>query len=195
MKHSGRYVIVIWALALSPLASCVTPQPQPTPSLQTSNEPVTVEDSNFEKSVTFKGPQVYIEHQLGPWKFSPIVRDLFFLRSYLLKETGEVRHQLYVRISYGEDWRFVYGANDSEAQSLEFIQIDRDPWGCSRSGCNHTEDFAAIIPDSALRDSRKGYSVKFYAKNGKDIILTVTEHQITAQLDAIKRYMQSKVKS
>jgi hypothetical protein len=145
---------------------------------------VKVEDSQFESSARFLGIE---EHYPG------YETNYYFLRSFLNKTSGKVTHQLYVSNFYDGSWVIWTNANGEDAQPLEFSSLSREVLSCASSpGCLYTEDFVAVIPDTTLKTHQDGYSVKFYAKTGKEMVITLTPNQIAQQLKAIEDFQASK---
>ena len=166
------------AQSSSPPPQTYIPQPPP-PSVK-------IEDSKFENTVTFVG----IQKSYGDDKYNK-----YFLRSWLHKTSDEVRHQLYVSDYYKGDWEFWSRANSQDAQPLEFVSISRDVIYCgSYGGCSHAESFGALIPDAILKAHQDSFTVKFYAKSGKEMVITLTSQQIQMQLKAIEDFQASKNK-
>jgi hypothetical protein len=136
---------------------------------------VEVKDSDFEPSATLLG----VQERNGK------IADYHFLRSWVDKSTGVTRHQLYVTYRYGDDWRFYERANGEARRSLEFVSISRDVSSCSQYGCSYAEHFGVDLDEDLLRERRdRGYAVKFYARSGHELIVTVSPAQIAAQLEA-----------
>jgi hypothetical protein len=141
--------------------SSTTPRPSSSPPLQNY---VKLEDSQFESSAKFLGIKE---------RFPGNEYNHYFLRSFVNKTNGQVSHQLYVSTFYSGSWVFWFGANSEDTRPLEFIAISRKVVYCgSYVGCSYTEDFGALIPDTALKTHRNGFSVKFYAKTGREMIIT-----------------------
>lgn len=148
---------------------------------------VEIEESQFEPTIKFVGPAV----QGGTRTVN--AGDTFSrthrLRSWLDKQSGRIRHQLYVSELYTGQWRFWNRANDQSARNLEFTSVDRNVTDCTGSrynGCGYSEVYGASIEDASLRSARGGqYCTKFYARSGEESIICLTEHQVAAQLDAI----------
>jgi hypothetical protein len=144
---------------------------------------VKVEDSQFEQSATFLGSE-------AKWKNDP--SSSYFLRSWVDKTSGAVKHQLYVGDYYNGSWIFWDRVNSQDAQPLEFVPITRRVVGCySTIGCYYEETFGVSIPDAMLKAHQDGFMVKFYAKTGNELILPVTSQQIRQQLKAIDAYQTS----
>ena len=110
--------------------------------------------------------------------------NFYCLRSFVDRQTGETRHQLYVSDSYSGDERGWDAARDGEGHALRFFAISRDRITCD-GGCAYAEEFAADVPESALRANPRGLKVVFSAHSGAQKTVTVTATQIAAQLAAI----------
>ena len=160
------------------------------PSLATSAPPalrtsVQVKDSQFEPSTEFSGIQR--RHPGNPHNY-------YYLRSWVDKTSGKITHQFFVFDVYiSPDWLSWGWANSEDAQPLEFDSMYRHIAGCfSNADCARVEVFGAYIPDTMLKVHQDGFSVKFYAKMGKEIVITLTSQQIQQQLKAIGDFQASK---
>jgi hypothetical protein len=110
--------------------------------------------------------------------------NFYCLRTFVDRQTGETRHQLYVSDSYSGTERGWDAARDSDGHVLRFLEISRSPITCD-GGCSYAEEFAADIPDGELRTNRRGLKVIFSARSGAEKTIAVTGTQIAAQLAAI----------
>jgi hypothetical protein len=108
-----------------------------------------------------------------------------------------IAHQLHVANYYrsSEGWIVWSRANGEDAQPLEFVSIHRGVLSCGAdSGCALEEEFGAVIPDTMLRAYQGGFSVKFYADTGQDLVIHLTSQQIQQQLKAIEDFQASRKK-
>src|SRR5580700_744453 len=110
--------------------------------------------------------------------------NFYCLRSFLDRQTGETRHQLYVSDSYSGAERHWDAARDGGGRTLRVLEITRHQITCD-GGCAYTEEFAADIPESELRANPSGLKVTFGAQSGADKTITIGGNQITAQLAAV----------
>ncbi len=110
--------------------------------------------------------------------------NFYCLRSFLDRQTGETRHQLYVSDSYSGLERHWDAARDGGGRTLRVLEITRHEITCD-GGCAYTEEFAADIPESELRANPNGLKVTFGAQSGADKTITISGSQITAQLAAV----------
>ena len=110
--------------------------------------------------------------------------NFYCLRSFLDRQTGETRHQLYVSDSYSGPERHWDAARDGAGRALRFLEITRHEITCD-GGCAYTEEFAADIPESELRANPQGLKVTFAAHSGAEKTITVSGSQIAAQLAAV----------
>lgn len=148
----------------------VTPIPAPRAAVQ-------VEGSRFESSIKVLG----IEGVQPGSRF-----NRFYLRSWIYRNPAGVSHELYVQDFYDGDWKYWSRANSQDAEGLPFTSIARDVVGCGTiTGCSFSESFEAAISDSVLRAHRGGYGVKFYARSGAPLVITLSAEQIGAQLRAV----------
>ncbi|MBK3735694.1 hypothetical protein GAY29_21850 [Azospirillum brasilense] len=184
----GICVAVVTIIATS-LSGCAPPVGAPfnTASGIASTEVarVDVRDDSFEKLVKFQGPKLSLGYQ--PYG---ILVNAANLRSWVDRASGTASHQLYVVDYYeGSGWRFWSRVNGEGGDQLEFVSISREVGSCGRyTGCGHYETFGATIPDKVLRDrTATGYSVKFFAKNGEEKVVTITPQMISLQIEAIDK--------
>jgi hypothetical protein len=110
--------------------------------------------------------------------------NFYCLRSFLDRQTGETRHQLYVSDSYSGPERRWDVAREGGGRSLRFLEITRHQITCD-GGCSYVEEFAADIPESELRANPNGLKVTFGARTGTEKTITISGSQITAQLAAV----------
>ncbi len=110
--------------------------------------------------------------------------NFYCLRSFLDRQTGETRHQLYVSDSYSGPERHWEAARDGGGRTLRVLEITRHQITCD-GGCAYTEEFAADIPESELRANPHGLEVIFSAQSGMEKTITISGGQITAQLAAV----------
>jgi hypothetical protein len=110
--------------------------------------------------------------------------NFYCLRSFVDRKTGETADQLYVSDSYDGTERNWDAARDAKGQGLVFIPIRRDEITCN-AGCSYAEEFAANIPESALRANPTGLAVTFTDYAGDRKTITVSAGQIAAQLAAV----------
>lgn len=147
---------------------------------------VEIEDDEFESYVTFNGVVQSIS-DIGLNNPS-----YHFLRSFVDKETGQRMHQVYVRLTYGADWRFYRGAQAVGGESLEFIEIDSDV-DCYSYGCSYKESFGVTVDEDALIAAvNDGFTFKAVSKSGIDTIIEVTPEQISAQRTAIETWIENR---
>jgi len=110
--------------------------------------------------------------------------NFYCLRSFVDRQTGETRHQLYVSDSYSGAERRWGAARDEAGHTLRFVEISRNQITCD-AGCSYAEEFAADIPENELRASPRGLKIIFTDSSGAEKTITVSGSQITAQLAAI----------
>jgi hypothetical protein len=110
--------------------------------------------------------------------------NFYCLRSFLDRQTGETRHQLYVSDSYSGAERRWDAARDGSGHPLRVLEITRHQITCD-GGCSYTEEFAADIPESELRANPNGLKVTVAAQSGAEKTITISGSQIAAQLAAV----------
>ncbi len=157
------------ALLLLLLAACAAPPPH-----------VTVKDDEFSQQVTILGWGNYES------PFGGIARD-WRLRSWVDKQTHAVSHQIYVELSYDDEYQYFTSAADDTARSLAVIAIDHSSM-CPRLDCTHFETIGVAIDEATLRArADQGLRIKIGARRGSTLILPLSPTQIGLQLAAIDR--------
>jgi hypothetical protein len=154
----------------------------PSPS---STARVSIEESQFEPTIRFVSASIRIE---GASRFSGLRNRTWLLRSWLDRRSGAVTHQLYVSDIYRDhSWWFWTRANDDSARALRFVSIDREVISCAGGGgCSYSEVYGASLDDASLRASvSRGLSVKFYARNGEEHVVSIPADVLRAQFEAI----------
>jgi hypothetical protein len=161
-------------VALTSCAQLTPPQPAAgTPAVE-------VREDSSQPFIGFIGPKA----QHAP-RFLDIPETNFYcLRSFVDRRTGETAHQLYVSDSYFGAERVWNAAQDSVGDPLPFVAITRDEISCD-AGCSYVEEFAANLPESALRASPDGLTVTFSARSGDKKAIVVSGEQVSSQLAAI----------
>ncbi|MBV9198281.1 MAG: hypothetical protein JOY83_00825 [Alphaproteobacteria bacterium] len=110
--------------------------------------------------------------------------NFYCLRSFVDRQTGETRHQLYVSDSYSGAERRWSAARDETGHALRFVEISRNQITCD-VGCSYAEEFAADIPENELRANPQGLKVTFTDSSGAEKTIIISGSQIAAQLAAI----------
>ena len=110
--------------------------------------------------------------------------NFYCLRSFIDRQTGETRDQLYVSDSYAGAERHWDAARDGAGHPLRFIAIGQHEITCE-GGCSYLEEFAADIPESELRANPQGLKVSFTARSGAEMTILVSGDQIAKQLAAV----------
>ena len=130
--------------------------------------------------VAFVGPKT----QHAPPFLNIPGTNFYCLRSFVDLQTGEAAHQLYVSDSYFGAERGWNAARDSTGAALPFVPIGRNEISCN-AGCSYAEEFAANLPESALRTSPDGLAVTFSSSSGDEKTILVSGARIAAQLAAV----------
>jgi hypothetical protein len=158
--------------ALLLLTACAAPQPH-----------VMVTDDPFSTQVEIFGWGNYEN------PFGGILRD-WRLRSWVDKQTHAVTHQLYVELSYDDEYQYFQAAADDTARDLPVVPIDHSSM-CPRIDCTHFETIGMAIDEATLRArAEQGLRVKLSARRGSTVILLLSPIQIGLQLAAIDRLTQ-----
>jgi hypothetical protein len=158
------------------LTSCANPAP---PQPATGIPSVEAREDSSHRFITFIGPKT----QHAPPFLGIPETNLYCLRSFVDRRTGETAHQLYITDSYFGAERGWNAARDSAGAPLSFVAICRDEISCD-AGCSYVEEFAAKLPESALRASPDGFAVTFSSRSGDQKTIVVPGERITAQLAA-----------
>ena len=141
---------------------------------------VTIEDDAKKSRIRFIGTK-------APYGRGTGGANVYLLRSWLDRATGELSHQVYVTDRYlaasTRNWSRATGA---KGERLKFNKIDTQLENCSPAGCPRLEAFGAGIDDGALRAAAgRGFTIEFAAEDGSKESITLTPEQITNQLEAI----------
>lgn len=144
---------------------------------------VTVEDEDGKARIRFVG--VKGRHGKGT--------DVFLLRSWLIRTSRLVTHQVYVTDRYvasgARGWN---AATGPKGEKLRVTKIETKTENCTPEGCPRTEAYGAAIDDASLRAARDtGYAVNFTSESGTKETITITPEQIAAQLAAIDQKLAS----
>jgi hypothetical protein len=171
----GHLVAASLVVALTACAQ-LTPEETAVPST-----PVVMARQDLSpRFVAFVGPKA---QHAAPFLNIPGT-NFYCLRSFVDLQTGETAHQLYVADSYFGAERGWNAARDSAGSPLQFVPISHDEISCDAS-CSYLEEFAAILPESALRASPGGLAVTFLSPSGDEKTIVISGDRIAAQLAAI----------
>ena len=162
------------------LAACAQPPPPEAPAQPGA---AAVAPGREESAPRFVG-LIGTRAQHAPLFLGVPETNFYCLRSFLDRQTGETRDQLYVSDSYSGPERHWNAARDGAGHALRFLEITRHQITCD-GGCSYTEEFAADIPESELRANPQGLRVTFSAQSGTEKTITVSGSQVTAQLAAL----------
>jgi len=148
--HRRAFLAASLGMVLTSCAQLAPRQPAAGPLV------IEVREDSSQRFITFTGPKA----QHAP-RFLKIPETNFYcLRSFIDRRTGETAHQLYVTDSYSGAERGWNAARDSTGAALPFVPIGRNEISCD-AGCSYAEEFAANLPESALRTSLDGLAVTF----------------------------------
>jgi hypothetical protein len=166
-------------LALA-IAACAPATPPPVTSGGADRGQMAVREDLSGHFIALIGPK---EQHDPPFLGTPDT-NFSCLRSFVDLRTGETAHQLYVAASYDvkRDWS---AAHDGTGRPLKFLPIDRYQIACGPGDkCSYSEEFAAKLPESELRQYPRGFSVTF-TEPGSSQTIAITAAQISAQLAAL----------
>jgi len=172
--------------ALAACAQVVSPATAPPPATAQPGAPrggavVAAREDLSPRYLALIGPR----RQHAPPFLDVAGTNFYCLRSFIDRGSGATEHQLYVTDSYIGGERNWNAARDGGGDPLSFIPISRDEISCA-PGCSYAEEFAATIPESALRASSEGLAVTFTAGSGDEKTILVSADQIAAQLAAVE---------
>ena len=173
------YGVLAASLGLA-LAACAQAPPAEAPAQPSAAAPAPARENPPSRFVGLIGTRA----QHAPPFLGVPETNFYCLRSFLDRQTGETRHQLYVSDSYSGPERHWDAARDGGGRALRFLEITQHEITCD-GGCSYTEEFAADIPESELRANPQGLRVTFNAQSGTEKTITISGSQITAQLAAV----------
>ena len=176
MNCRGRgFIALSLGLALTSCAQLVPRQPA------AGTLGIEAREDSSQRFIVFIGPKT---QHAPPFLHIPET-NFYCLRSFVDRRTGETAHQLYVTDSYFGAERGWNAARDSAGVPLSFVAIGHDEISCE-PGCSYVEEFAAKLPESALRASPDGLAVTFSSRSGDQKTIVVPGERITAQLAAVQ---------
>jgi hypothetical protein len=163
------------------LAACAQPSPPEAPAQPSAGAAAVTEPKDTpSRFVGLIGTRA----QHAPPFLGVPETNFYCLRSFIDRQTGETRHQLYVSDSYSGTEQHWDAARDEAGHPLRFVEISGDRITCD-NGCSYAEEFAADLPESELRANPRGLKVTFSARSGAEKTIAVTGNQIAAQFAAI----------
>ncbi|HMD63715.1 MAG TPA: hypothetical protein VKF83_07060 [Stellaceae bacterium] len=161
------------------LAACAQLPPPGAPAQPSAGAVAPARDDTISRFVGLIGTRA----QHAPPFLGVPETNFYCLRSFVDRQTGETRHQLYVSDSYSGAEQHWDAARDGAGRTLRFVEISRDQITCD-GGCSYAEEFAADIPESELRANPQGLEVIFTARSGAEKTIPVSGSQIAAQIAA-----------
>lgn len=148
----------------------------------TAEKSVRIKNDNFSDKIKIIGMEVVKEKQT----LVNVERERYYLRSWVNKETKEVKHQLYYSIDYNDsEWRSFHRAALKGGDQLEFDRISTDV-KVGGSTTHYYETIGAMIPHEYLISNKEGFPVKWYAQNGTTKVTYLKPQQIKKQLKALQ---------
>ena len=168
------------SLFAASLGAALTACAQPVPGPSTGRPAVLAREDLAPGYIGFIGPKA----QHAPPFLDTPGTNFYCLRSFLDRRTGAATHQLYVSDSYFGAERGWNAARDRTGAPLPFVPVSRDEITCETT-CSYVEEFAATLPESALRASTEGLAVTFVAPSGDKKTILISDERIAAQLAAV----------
>ncbi|MCX7085174.1 MAG: hypothetical protein NTY69_06500 [Methylococcales bacterium] len=157
-----------------PVLSEPTSKQVPVPSVK-------IIENEFDKNIQFRG---ILSSEIKDASSGKQVKGDFFLRSWLDKNIGTVKHQLYLDTKYKWSWINWNSAHADDTSVFETTNISSDV-DC-KSVCTFYETIGIEITDDYLKNRlNNGFRIKISGHSGDEIIIQLTTEQIKAQLDAI----------
>ncbi|MBF0335104.1 MAG: hypothetical protein HQL40_15880 [Alphaproteobacteria bacterium] len=143
---------------------------------------VVVEDTRFEKSITFTG----IGGVDYPWNLNKGKDHV--IESALDRQTGRVSHKLYHTMGSREPELNWQRATDENANVLDLTNADRQHENCVGRYCDQTRTVGIALAHSALvANAKTGYRIRLSYERGSDSkVVLVTPLEIRKQLEAIE---------
>jgi hypothetical protein len=178
MTDRGRGILTA-SLGLA-LAACAQAPPAPAPAQPSAAAVAPAHEDTPSRFVGLIGTRA----QHAPTFLGVPETNFYCLRSFIDRQTGETRNQLYVSDSYSGPERRWNAARDGAGRALRFFAITRHEITCD-GGCSYVEEFAADIPESELRANPQGLKVVLTAGSGAEKTIAITGSQITSQLAAL----------
>jgi hypothetical protein len=179
MIRAGRRLFAL--LLGAALAACAQPTPPEAPAQSGGADAhATAVDDSSPRFIGVIGARA----QHDPPFLGVPETNFYCLRSFVDRQTGETRHQLYVSDSYPGTERHWNAARDGAGHPLRFLEISQHEITCE-GGCSYTEEFAANLPENELRANPQGLRVTFTDRSGDEKTIDVSGGQITAQLAAV----------
>jgi hypothetical protein len=172
-----RHSIAV-ALFGAAFSACAPLPPATPPSASAAAQPVASKLSA--RFIGLVGPRL----QHDPPFLGIANTNFYCLRSFLDRQTGETAHQLYVADSYFGAERGWDGAHDAAGDALPFTAISINKITC-QNGCAYAEEFAATLPEAALRANAGGLAVTFTAGAGNRMTIELSGALIAGQLAAV----------
>jgi hypothetical protein len=165
------------------LAGCAAPATSPTAATApaAARPAATAESRISPRFIGFVGPK--LPHD--PPFLGVAATNFYTLRSLLDRESGESVTQLYVADSYFGAERGWDGAHDAAGRPLRFSHISTDKISCDHR-CAYAEEFAATLPEAALRADGAELLITFTARSGTAMTIRLPRPLITNQLAAIE---------
>jgi hypothetical protein len=127
---------------------------------------------------------VGIEEKIG----SPKALNKFFIRSWIVKGSGGLLHQIYAQYGYvGKEWDFYTKAYNQEGEPLQTVKIHRNVEKYESINVYH-EEIGITISDKYLRSHLNGFTINVSALSGDSFTINVTPEQVKSQLNKIQEY-------
>lgn len=172
-----KQTALLFAAALS-LAACASSAPAD-PRIAETRANVSRERTEFDEYTRYQGPQLALS---APEGFA-------LVRSWRENADDVPVHQLYLHISHPSQPREFLSASMVGGKALAVKNLDqgkRCKDGTTSEACPVYEDAAVMVKDSYLRKvARKdGLKIRFNAKRGEDVVVTVPAWYLQGYLDA-----------
>ncbi len=147
---------------------------------------VEVRDSEFDPATTFLGPQLQASIK-GMGGTAAYAR----FRSYQLKQSDAVKHQLYIDLYYsGKRPRFFESASFPGGTTIDVDVLSQERLRCHKNKtlwpCDFHEVLAISLSGQFLqRHSQSGFRTRLNAHTGDQVIVTIPAHFVSGQLEAM----------
>ncbi|MGJ8686329.1 MAG: hypothetical protein ACSHWQ_02535, partial [Spongiibacteraceae bacterium] len=143
----------------------------------------TVETDEFKGTTATKSPHILLKANSD--KHEHMLRSFFFM-------SGNETHQLYLTVTYKNDWRFYRAAYMKGGVQLDFQSIDRDVLYCY-GGCTYTESMTAALTSAQLyKAAESGLVIQFSSKvQGGNSVVSLSPAYVQGYLQAIAHLLKS----
>ena len=188
MKASIRLAL---GLCLPALIACLPPTaaPKPVPFYPWH---VMVEDSQWEPHVNFQGPGRHVGDPVRDYVLAE-----FMARSWVDRDSLSAKHQIYVVLTYGNEWRYYEHATNAQAERLSTTVIERQVVRCSAhyNSCTYEEVLGVNLSADeldALIESGEPFRFALHSSRtaSQRYIVEVPHEMMSIQAEVVKDWIE-----